>query len=108
MKLPCASPVNTSPPSVDSTPDHVGDGCFHSHFNAPVRDRLPATRPKTAPLHRSGSTRCRNTSGPFKDLRRGAENVALLPRRRVKQFRLRIISGEKHQRKSFSGSIFGS
>src|SRR5882724_9461389 len=36
IKFPSASPVNTSPPAVDKTPDHVGEGCFHSHLIFPV------------------------------------------------------------------------
>ena len=27
MKFPSASPLNTNPPAVDSTPDHVGEVC---------------------------------------------------------------------------------
>src|SRR5260370_4112544 len=36
MKFPSASPVNTIPPAVESTPAHVRDGCFHSHFIFPL------------------------------------------------------------------------
>src|SRR2546430_15952124 len=33
MKFPSASPVNTSPPAVESTPAQVGEVCFHSHLS---------------------------------------------------------------------------
>src|SRR5690242_18431942 len=36
IKFPSASPVKTRPPAVESTPDHVGEGCFHSHLILPV------------------------------------------------------------------------
>src|SRR5260370_20764400 len=36
MKFPSASPVKTSPPAVESTPDQVGDGCIYYHFIFPV------------------------------------------------------------------------
>src|SRR5438477_4148562 len=36
MKFPSASPVNTRPPAVDSTPGHVGDAGLHSVLSLPV------------------------------------------------------------------------
>jgi hypothetical protein len=45
MKFPSASPVKTSPPAVESTPDHVGEGCFHSHFIFPVFGSMARSAP---------------------------------------------------------------
>src|SRR6267378_3727301 len=46
MKFPSASPVKISPPAVESTPDHVGDGCFHSHFIFPVSGSMARSAPQ--------------------------------------------------------------
>jgi len=46
MKFPSASPVNTSPPAVDSTPDHVGETCFHSHTIFPVTGSIARNAPQ--------------------------------------------------------------
>ena len=45
MKFPSASPVKTSPPAVESTPDQVGEGCFHSHFIFPVFGSIARNAP---------------------------------------------------------------
>src|SRR5260370_33084760 len=45
MKFPSASPVKTSPPAVQSTPDHVGEGRFHCPFIFPVLGSMAPTPP---------------------------------------------------------------
>src|SRR5207244_11804669 len=45
MKFPSASPVNTSPPAVESTPAQVGEVCFHSHLSFPVLGSMARSAP---------------------------------------------------------------
>src|SRR5712664_680967 len=46
ITFPSASPVNTSPPAVDRTPAHVGEGCFHSHLTFPVAGSSARSAPQ--------------------------------------------------------------
>src|SRR5208337_1250063 len=46
MKFPSASPVNTRPPAVDSTPDHVGDVCSNFHLISPVAGSIALRNPR--------------------------------------------------------------
>src|SRR5215831_16673884 len=46
IKFPSASPVNTIPPAVESTPDQVGEPCFHSHTSFPVAGSSARSAPQ--------------------------------------------------------------
>src|SRR5690349_12079194 len=46
MKFPSASPVNTSPPAVDSAPAQLGEVCFHSHLSLLVAGSSARSAPQ--------------------------------------------------------------
>src|SRR5690349_18418781 len=46
MKFPSASPVKTSPPAVESTPDHDGERCLTSHLIWLVAGSIARTAPQ--------------------------------------------------------------
>ena len=79
-------------PAVERTPDHVGDGCFHSHFILPVSGSMARSAKRLGIV--VWKIRAAVVSVAFLErLRGGAENVALLARGDVEKFRLRIIGG---------------
>src|SRR6516165_8602613 len=46
MKFPSESPLNTSPPAVDKTPDQLGDTWLNSHFRSPVSGSIARSAPQ--------------------------------------------------------------